>query len=148
MAETKTADDIRGEIGSAFDAYMVELEQAGPHWERKPGAGEGEDAWCARQVAEHIAGASLFFGSGVAQAIGVAGPELQRVELPDASAASSRTRDNQAAFMAVIAQVRDQQLGMEIDHPRLGKQTLEGILGIVTYHHRDHANQLKTLRES
>src|SRR5688572_16516664 len=107
MAETKTADDIRAEIGSAFDGYIAELQQAGPHWEQKPAVGEGEDAWCARQVAEHIAGASLFFGAGVAQAIGVDGPALQRVELPDPSAAAAKTRENQAAFMTVAAQVKD-----------------------------------------
>jgi hypothetical protein len=147
MTETKTADDIRSEIGSAFDAYIAELEQAGPHWERKPATGEGEDAWCARQVAEHIAGASLFFGAGIAQAIGVPAPALQRVELPEATNAVARTRENQAVFMAVASHVKDEQLATEIDHPRLGKQTLGGILGIVTYHHRDHAQQLRTLRD-
>ncbi|MEX0784513.1 MAG: DinB family protein [Dehalococcoidia bacterium] len=147
MAATKSADDIRSEIGSAFDGYVAELAQAAPHWDRKPASGEGEDAWCARQVAEHIAGASLFFGAGIAQAIGVSGPTLDRVELPDAGAAAPKTQANQAAFMAVAAQVSNEQLAMEIDHPRLGKQTLGGILEIVTHHHRDHAQQLKTLRE-
>lgn len=147
MAETRTADEIRNELGTAFEEYMGELAQAGHHWERKPADGEGEDAWCARQVAEHIAGASLFFGSGIAQAIGVAGPALQRVELPQAQAAPATTRENHASFMAVAAQVGDGQLSMEIDHPRLGKQTLGGILGIVTYHHRDHTQQLRALRE-
>jgi hypothetical protein len=148
MAETKSADDIRSEIGGAFDAYIAELAQSGPHWDRRPASGEGEDAWCARQVAEHIAGASLFFGAGIAQAIGVDGPALERIELPDSAAAAAKTQANQAAFMAVAAHVKDDQLAMEVDHPRLGKQTLGGILDIVTYHHRDHAQQLKTLREA
>jgi hypothetical protein len=97
---------------------------------RKPASGEGEDAWCARQVAEHIAGASLFFGAGIAQAIGVDGPALERIELPDSAAAAAKTQANQAAFMAVAAHVKDDQLAMEVDHPRLGKQTLGGILDI------------------
>ncbi len=147
MAETKTVEDIRGEIGSAFDAYIVELEQAAAHWEQKPAGGEGEDAWCARQVAEHIAGASLFFGAGIAQAIGVPGPALARVELPEAGGAAAKTRENQAAFMAVMAQVTNEQLATEFDFPRMGKQTVGGLLGIVTYHHRDHAQQLRALRE-
>jgi hypothetical protein len=146
VAETKTADDIRSELGTAFDEYVAELEQAGAHWERKPVGGEGEDAWCARQVAEHIAGAALFFGAGIAQAIGVQGPALERVELADASAAAAKTRANHALLMGVVGQVQDGQLPQEIDHPRLGKQTLGGILGIVTYHHRDHAQQLRALR--
>ena len=148
MAQTKSADDIRSEIGDAFDVYVAELEQAGPHWDRKPASGEGEDAWCAKQVAEHIAGASLFFGAGIAQAIGIDAPALERIELADVNAAAAKTRANQQTFMSVVAQVKDEQLPMEIDHPRLGKQTLGGILGIVTHHHRDHANQLKSLREA
>lgn len=149
MAETKSVTDIRDEIDASFQAYAAELAQAGPHWERKPAtAGEGENAWCAREVAEHIAGAGLFFGQGIAQAIGADAPQLERITLTSADEALGKTRATHTALMDVVAQVKDDQLPMEIDHPRLGKQTLGGILGIVNYHLNDHANQLKTLRTS
>ena len=100
----------------------------------------------ARQVAEHIAGANLFFGAGIAEAIGVTAPALEKLSLGSAADATAKTTATHAALTAVAAKVSDAQMAMEIDHPRLGKQTLGGILGIVVYHYNDHANQLKTLR--
>ena len=146
MAETKSAADICNDISASYALYAAELGQAGPHWETKPAAGDGEDAWCARQVAEHIAGAGLFFGQGIAQAIGVEAPQLERISLASADEAVAKTNETHSVLMSVVEQVSDSQLGMEIDHPRLGKQTLGGILGIVDYHLKDHAGQLKALR--
>ena len=144
-----TAAEASAAIDAGFATYMSELEQCGSVWETRPsGAAEGEAAWCARQVAEHIAGAGPFFGAGIAQAIGVSGPTLAPIQLADVPAAVSETKRTHGLLMDVVAQVKDDQLRMEIDHPRLGKQTLGGILGILSYHLNDHANQLKTLRAS
>ena len=142
----KTAASVLAELETAHAGYMAELKQAGNAWETKPAAGEGEEAWSARQVAEHIAGANLFFGAGIAEAIGVTAPVLERLSLVSAVDATAKTAETHAAFAGVAAKVSDSQLAMEIDHPRLGKQTLGGILAIVTHHYDDHANQLKTLR--
>lgn len=142
-----TAAELRAELEAAHGAYMAELKQAGAAWETKPAAGgEGEEGWSARQVAEHISGANLFFGAGIAQAIGVTAPAMGRAELATAADAVTKTTETHAVLVGVVGQVKDAQLGMEIDHPRLGKQTLGGIIGVVTYHYNDHANQLKTLR--
>lgn len=142
-----TAAEIRGTIDKNFATYMAELEQVAPVWEKKPeGSGDGEAAWCAREVAEHIAGAGPFFGAGIAQAIGVAGPTPSRMSFPTQAEAVAGTKAAHSQLMDVVAQVKDEHMGMEIDHPRLGKQTLAGILGIVAYHLTDHAGQLKTLR--
>ena len=147
MAEIKSIDDIRNDIAASFALYAAELAKAGPAWDRKPAnAAEGEEAWCARQVAEHIAGAGLFFGAGIAQAIGVTPPQLERIELASADQAVLKTKETHAALMAVVAQASDAQLAVESDYPRLGKHTLGGILGIVDHHLRDHASQLETLR--
>jgi len=143
-----TAAEARSAIEAAFQSYIAELEQAAPVWERKPASGEGEDAWCARQVAEHIAGAAPFFGAGLAAALGVPGPTPARIELPDGAAAPAETRRAHALLMDVVSKIDDSKLAIEIDHPRLGKQTVAGILGILAYHYNDHANQLKTLRTS
>jgi hypothetical protein len=146
MADT-TAAAQRANISSAFATYIGELKQAGPVWEAKPAsATEGEDAWCARQVAEHIAGSGLFFGAGIAGLIGVPAPALDRASLDSAAAAVSKTEDTHGQLVAVIDQVKDAQLGIEVDHPALGKQTVGSLMGIVAYHLNDHAQQLKTLR--
>lgn len=142
----KTAAEALAELEAAHGVYMAELKQAGSAWETKPSAGEGEEGWSSRQVAEHISGANLFFGAGIAQAIGVTAPAMARAELATAADAVAKTAETHAVLAGVVAQVKDAQLGMEIDHPRLGKQTVGGIIGVVTYHYKDHANQLKTLR--
>ena len=143
----QTAASARDAINNAYASYLAELKLAAPHWERKPeGAAAGEAAWCARQVVEHIAGAAVFFGAGIAGQINVQGPQMQQAQIPDAADAVSVTETNQAAFMSVANQVTDAQMGHEFEHPRLGKQTVAGILGLVAHHLGDHANQLKTLR--
>jgi len=142
-----TAASVRDTIVRNYETYAAELKLAGPNWERKPqGGGEGEDAWNARQVAEHIAGAATFFANGIAMAIGAQGPQVQRYAFPSAGEATSTTAEAQKAFMGVAGNVTDAQMATEIDHPRLGKQTLGGILAIVANHYVDHANQLRTLR--
>jgi hypothetical protein len=142
-----TAAEIRETIEKNFAAYLAELEQAGGVWEKKPGgAADGEAAWCAREVAEHIAGAGPFFGAGIAQAISVSGPTPSRMSFPTHSEAIDQTKQAHGLLMDVVTKVTDDHMGMEVDHPRLGKQTLGGILGIVAYHLTDHAGQLKTLR--
>jgi hypothetical protein len=144
-----TAAEAKSAIEAGFDTYIAELEHCGSVWEKKPaGTPDGEAAWCAKQVAEHIAGSGPFFGSGIAQAIGVSGPTPAQIQLSDSANAVSETKRTHGLLMDVVKQVKDDQLAMEIDHPRLGKQTLGGILGIVSYHLNDHANQLKTLRTS
>lgn len=142
-----SAAEIQASISQAFDTYIAELVQAGPVWEKKPaGSADGEAAWCAREVAEHIASSGPFFGAGIAAAIGVAGPTPARISLEDVDTAVAETRRTHGLLMDVVAQVRDEQVDQEIEHPRLGKNTVGGFLGIVTYHLTDHAQQLKTLR--
>ena len=144
-----SAAEASAAIRAAYETYIGELKQAGPVWDKKPGtAGEGEDSWCAREVAEHIAGSGPFFGAGLAQAIGVDGPTPARIALPEAPAAAAETQRAHGLLMGVVDQIKDDHLAIEIDHPRLGKQTVAGILGILSYHYNDHANQLKTLRTS
>jgi hypothetical protein len=145
MAETTVAS-VTADITSSFDTYIAELKQAQAVWEAKPAAGEGETARSARQVAEHIAGAGSFFAAGIAGAVGVQPPAMQQFQLASASEAVTATEGSHGSLMAVVAQIKDTQLAQEIDHPRLGKQTVAGLLGIVSYHLKDHANQLKTLR--
>ncbi len=142
-----SAAEIQASIAHAFDTYIAELAQTGPVWKKKPeGSADGEAAWCAREVAEHIASAGPFFGAGIAAAIGVPGPTPARASLEDVETALSETRRTHGLLMEVVAQVKDGQVDQEIELPRLGKNTVGGFLGIVAYHLNDHAQQLKTLR--
>ena len=142
-----TVAETRAAIAAAFDTYIAELAQTASVWETKPaGAAEGEDAWCARRVAEHIAGAGPFFGMGIARACGIDGPTPARISLPDPAAAVEETTRAHGLLMDVVSQVKDDQMSIEFEAGQLGKQSVAGLLGVVSYHLNDHANQLKTLR--
>lgn len=142
-----TAAEAKAAIEAAFSGYIAELEQTASVWETKPEAsGDGEAAWCARQVAEHIGSSGPFFGMQMATAMGIPGPALGRMTFPDQSLAVTETRHTHSQLMDVVSQVKDEHLAMERELPGLGKQTVGGMLGIVSYHLNDHAQQLKTLR--
>lgn len=142
-----TAAEARAAIDAAFATYIAELAQAASVWDTKPaGAAEGEDAWCARQVAEHIAGAGPFFAMGIARACGIEGPAPARVALPDPAAAVDETKRCHGLLLDVVSKVQDDQLSIEFEAGQLGKQSVGGLMGVVSYHLNDLANQLKTLR--
>lgn len=136
------------DLSAAFDTYMAELRQFPQgSWETKPAAGgEGEEAWSARQVAEHLAGAATFFGAGIAMFVQVPGPQREPADFPTVADAVAGTPAAHQKLVAVVQAVPDDKLAMEIEAPRLGKNTVSGFIGIAAYHLRDHAGQLKTLR--
>ena len=146
MADATTSS-LKAEIAKAYDEFSAELSLAGPKWEAKPAAGkEGEEAWCARQVAEHLAGACGFFGAGIGKAIGVQAPAMQQFSFADSAAATAAMPGAHANLMSVVNQVQDSQLATEVEFGPLGKMTIGNVVGIVALHLRDHAGQLKTLR--
>jgi hypothetical protein len=146
MAEANIAS-LKNDISAALTAFESELKLAGPNWETKPAnSAEGEGAWCARQVAEHVVGSAGFFGVGLARAAGVDGPGRTGGEYATAADASAATPDAFARLITVVDKVQDSQLAMETEFGPLGKTTLGNVIGVVAYHLNDHANQLKTLR--
>lgn len=139
-------ESLKAGVGTAYDFYISELVLAGPHWERKPtGARRAEDAWCARQVAEHIAGNSG--GGGIAKAIGVEGPSASRPELVDAAAAVAATPAAHRQLLAVLDRVQDSHLAQELEFGGMGTMTVANVIGVLMWHFYDHAYQLKALRE-
>ena len=145
MAEATIAS-VTADMNASFNTYVAELKQAQSVWETKPAAGDGEEAWSSRQVAEHIAGATTFFTGRIAAAVGVQPSAPQQFQFGSASEALTATEGAYGSLMAVAAHVKDAQLADEIELPRLGKHTVGGLLALIAYHMKDHANQLKTLR--
>ncbi|MBI2766626.1 MAG: DinB family protein [Chloroflexi bacterium] len=146
MAE-QSVTALTADLSKAGDEYMAELRQAGLHWDHKPAGGEGEDAWCARQVAEHVAGAQGFFGHGISQHCGFAGPGRTGGEFATADQAIAATPEAIGKLVGVVQQVPEAKLADELEFGPLGKTTMAQVLGVTAYHMRDHANQLKALRE-
>lgn len=142
-----SAADVRTTIANNFATYVAELEQTADVWDKKPdGSADGEAAWCAREVAEHIAGSGPFFGAGIASAVGIEGPTPSRFSFPTHAEGVAETRRTHGLLMDVLNQLNDQHLDIEVDHPRFGKLTVGRMTSIVEGHLLDHANQLKTLR--
>lgn len=136
------------DIEAAYAEYMTELKLAGPNWEKKPAAGkEGEAAWCAKEVAEHVASAGGFFGMSIAKAAGHADvPSPARPSFATADEAFAGTPAEHAKVVAAAVHVTPEQAAMETEFGPLGKTTIGAVLGVVSYHLRDHAGQLKALR--
>ena len=141
-----TVAEYKKDIVAGYEGYMGELKQAGGNWENAPAHGEGEEAWNARQVAEHVAGAASFFGAALAGFLGLQGPERAQPSFATGADAATGMPAAQAKLVAVIDQILDDKLPLEFDFPRIGKQGIGGILGILAYHLNDHAGQLKKLR--
>lgn len=72
-----TPDELRAAIAEGREALKAAIAAAANAWETKPQAGEGEDAWSPRQVAEHVIPTEGFFTSAVCAACGY--PGLERI---------------------------------------------------------------------
>jgi len=135
-------------VQTAFDTYMTELKQAAPHWDRKPANdADGEEAWSARQVAEHIADASPFYAAAVAKAVGITPSQLGHHTFPTASDSIAATEAAHRVLMDVIDQLSESQLATETENRVMGKTTVNGIVLACSSHVRDHTKQLQALRE-
>jgi hypothetical protein len=142
-----TDTNLKAALSAAASNYLGELKQAGDVWEQKPTtAGEGEDAWSARQVAEHVAGASLYFANGLAKAVGAEGPAMQRFQFATAPEAVEPTERGSQALLTVLDAISDEQLATEFDTGSMGKQTPRWLADVAITHFRDHAKQLGDLR--
>ena len=142
-----SVQEITNNINSAYHTYMAELVLAGDGWEKKPAAGgSGEDAWCARQVAEHICGSCGFFASGIVKQLGGQAAPSAPVKLATADEAMAAMPGAHAKLTGVLKDIKPDQLSAAMEFGPLGKTNLENVLGVLAYHYKDHAGQLKALR--
>lgn len=144
----KTAEELRAELAAAFEEFMSELKQCAEAWEKKPGGGSGEDAWCPREVAEHVAGATGYFAAGIARALDRERPKPQQFSFATADEAIAATPAAQETLARVVAQLSDADLAREAEFGQLGKRTVGEVVGIAAHHLRDHANQIRSIRTS
>ena len=143
----KTADELRADLASARANYLRELAQAAPHWERRPGGSpDGEDAWSARQVAEHIAGTAGFFANGIAKGVGLDGAATSRPELPTCDDALAATPAALDRLDAVTASISDEQLRTEFELAPLGTTTVRYLVELAASHIENHTGQLSALK--
>ena len=137
-----TPDEVRADLGAARDALAAALSAApADSWERKPESGEGEDAWSAREAAQHVIGAELYYANAVCEACGYDGPEspfASGLELASPEAASAALAQATAAADSKIQHVSAGDL--ERSHERMGP--LPDVFESWSGHLRDHAAQI------
>ena len=137
-----TPDEVRADLSAARDELAAALSAApADTWERKPESGEGEDAWSAREAAQHVIGAELYYTNAVCEACGYDGPESPfagGLELASPEAANAALTQAAAAADSKIQHVTAGDL--ERSHERMGP--LPDVFESWTGHLRDHAAQI------
>ncbi len=137
-----TPDEVRANLSAARDELAAALSAApADTWERKPESGEGEDAWSAREAAQHVIGAELYYTNAVCEACGYDGPDspfaggLELASPAEAGAALTQ------AIAAADSKIQHVSAGdLERSHERMGP--LPDVFESWTGHLRDHAAQI------
>ncbi len=138
-----TPDETRADLGAARGDLATALRgSAAATWEQKPEAGEGEDAWSAREVAQHVIGAEIYFATAVCEACDYEGPTSPfdgRLQLETPEAAQAALEQAIEAADSKIRHVTEADL--EKQHERMGAvaEVFETWIG----HVRNHATQIE-----
>lgn len=137
-----TPDEVRSDLGAARTELAAALSaSAADTWERKPESGEGEDAWSAREAAQHVIGAELYYAGAVCEACGYDGPESPfagGLELATPAQASAALEQASTAVDSKIQHVSESDLAKS--HERMG--ALPEVFESWSGHLRDHAAQI------
>ena len=137
-----TPDEIRTELAAARGELAAALSAApADTWERKPESGEGEDAWSAREAAQHVVGAELYYANSVCEACGYDGPDSPfagGLELASPAEANAALVQAAAAADSKIQYISASDL--EKQHERMGP--LPEVFESWSGHLRDHAAQI------
>lgn len=139
-----TPDELRSDIARARDELRGVLRGVDEDWEKEPESGEGEDVWSARQAAEHVVRAEIFYARMVSTTCGRDAPENPWADAPPALP----TPEDALRALDEAASVSDPALELVTDedlmrpHERWG--TIEQILAGDARHLREHAAQIRT----
>jgi hypothetical protein len=136
-----TPDELRAELAAARRDFADALRGIeGTAWERRPESGEGEDAWSAREAAEHCIAADVAYASAVCLACGY--PGLERFEAMFATPGDALAGLEQASALADgrLKYVTDKDLEMQNQRGI----TVAQIMTHGATHFRDHAAQIRT----
>lgn len=135
-----TPDELRAQLVESRTAFRAALEAVTDGWEKAPESGEGEEAWSARQVAQHAIGAEYFFATAICEACGYPGVE-RPANMEFATPAEAIT-----AFDAAVEATNKKlkyltETDLPKEHARMGSS--ENMMNINIGHMRDHAQQIR-----
>lgn len=135
-----TPDELRAQLAESRAAFRAALESITDGWEKVPESGEGEDAWSARQAAQHAIRTEYFFTTAICEACGYPG-----VDVPEDPQFASPAEAISAFDAAIETTNKKLKYVTETDlakeHARFG--TAETLMNYTISHLRDHAAQMQ-----
>lgn len=134
-----TPDELRADIAGGRAAFRSALQNAGANWERKPSAGEGEEAWSPREAAEHTIGAEPWFATQVCETCGY--PGLDPVEPAYTTAADALQAFDQISTSCDGLLKHVSQKDTEMKHERM--ESVAGVMQQNAEHLHEHAAQIE-----
>ena len=117
---------------------LAAIASASANWERRPASGVGEEAWSARQAAEHVIASDLLFSSRACRSAGKEGLEI--TEHSYATAAEARAGLVKSMGLVASAMLRLKEGDLAAEDSRWG--TVEGVLTHNLNHLREHTAQI------
>jgi len=149
MQPMATPDELRAEIAAARDTLRTALHATSQEtWEREPaGSTDGEESWSARQTAEHVIGAEIYFTNLVCKACGYPGPDspFEGGKPSFDTVDAARAAFDQAIAIAdsKIKYVTETDLAIARD-----EGTVESLVAFWPQHTREHAAQVNAAGKS
>ena len=142
-----TPDELLVALKVGREALGRAIEAAGSNWETAPSSDEGEEAWSARQTAEHVISTELYFAGETCKACGYDPPEspfpaaLQLATAADGSAAldlAVEAADSKQKYVSVE----------DLTKTHEGMGTVEEVMTIQVWHLINHAMQIRAAASS
>jgi hypothetical protein len=139
-----SADDYRTQVTAARTALRAAISGAADRWEMAPAAGEGEEAWSPRQVAEHAIGSERFFARAIAGSMEGKAPERIEFAFATTDEALAALDSSIVDCDKVFRYVEDRDLAKAAPMPDgvSFPKSIEGFLQLNAYHLNDHAKQI------
>lgn len=143
MASTASAQELVSAAQESRGEVEAAIKECSTKWEIKPASGEGEDAWCAKEVAQHVIGADWFFTNQIAQACGAPAMERPQIDVTTPAQALESLQQIGAANDKILRHVSEGDLSKTFETQRFGTQSVQQMLQTMAGHARDHANQIR-----
>lgn len=135
-----TPDELRAAIAEGRQVLRAALEAASRgDWEKKPAAGEGEGAWSAREVAQHVIPAEAYFATEICVACGYPGVEFTN--------RSYATPAEALAALDEVIEISNKKIKYvtetDLEKPHNAFGSVEGIMSYEAVHLAEHAAQIR-----
>jgi hypothetical protein len=143
MASTASAQELVAATREARAEVEAAIKECTGKWEVKPASGTDEDAWCAKEVAQHVIGADWFFTNMIAQACGAPALERPQIDVSTPDHALESLRRIGATDDKILGHVTEGDLSKTFETRNFGTQTVQQMLQTMAGHARDHANQIR-----